>query len=69
MIALQSYDPLHYGVLSSDDIFNYIYDTKRKVSFQHIFRLCEDYLQIDDSLNSVMDIFYCFTRQSNISVA
>ena len=21
MIALQSYDPLHYGVLSSDDIF------------------------------------------------
>ena len=36
MIALQSYDPLHYGVLSSDDIFYLFYYSKKHCQMQHI---------------------------------
>ena len=36
MIALQSYDPLHYGVLSSDDIFSLFYYIKKRYPIQYI---------------------------------
>ena len=36
MIAMQSYDPLHYGVLSSDDIFYLYYYSKKRYQMQHI---------------------------------
>lgn len=35
MIALQSYDPLHYGVLSSDDIYLFKY-SRNRYQMQHI---------------------------------